>query len=73
VGRVGEQSANADVTLQASEAMLQDSTEWFQTTSGVSLDEEAANLVRFQQSYAASAQILRTAQELFDTILAAAR
>ncbi|MFC3095092.1 flagellar hook-associated protein FlgK [Alteromonas sediminis] len=73
VGRVGEQSANADITLRASEATLASSEKWFQSVSGVSLDEEAANLVRFQQSYAASAQILRAAQELFDTILAAAR
>lgn len=73
IGRVGEQSANADISLQAAESMYTQSNNWFQSVSGVSLDEEAANLVRYQQSYAASAQILRTAQELFDTILSAAR
>lgn len=73
VSRVGEKSATADISLQAADAMLADSDEWMKSVSGVSLDEEAANLIRFQQSYAASAQILRTAQELFDTILAAAR
>ena len=49
------------------------STDWFNSVSGVSLDEEAANLVRYQQSYAAAARILSTAQELFNTILSSVR
>lgn len=73
VGRVGEKSATADVSLQAAEAMKNQSQSWFDSVSGVSLDEEAANLIRYQQSYAAAARILSTAQELFDTILSAAR
>lgn len=73
VGRVGENSAGAKVSLEAAEAMKEQSQNWFDSVSGVSLDEEAANLVRFQQSYAAAARILSTAQELFDTILSAAR
>ncbi|WP_018983448.1 flagellar hook-associated protein FlgK [Salinimonas chungwhensis] len=73
VGRVGEKSSTADISLQAAEAMKNQSQSWFDSVSGVSLDEEAANLIRYQQSYAASARILSTAQELFDTILSAAR
>jgi flagellar hook-associated protein FlgK len=37
--------------------------------SGVSLDEEAAELIRFQQAYQASAQIIQVASKLFDSIL----
>jgi flagellar hook-associated protein 1 FlgK len=37
------------------------------------MDEEAANLVRFQQAYNASSQIISTARQLFDTLLAAVR
>lgn len=37
--------------------------------SGVSLDEEATNLIRFQQAYQASAKALQTATQLFDTML----
>jgi flagellar hook-associated protein 1 FlgK len=33
------------------------------------LDEEAANLIRFQQAYQASARLVQTANELFDTIV----
>ncbi|MDM7860165.1 flagellar hook-associated protein FlgK [Alteromonas sp. ASW11-36] len=73
VSRVGEDAASADVSLQAAEAMYADSTEWNQAVSGVSLDEEAANLVRFQQTYAAAARILSAAQDMFDTILSVAR
>ena len=38
-------------------------------TSAVSLDEEAADMLRYQQAYQASAQIISTATKLFDTIL----
>ncbi|NVK57597.1 MAG: flagellar hook-associated protein FlgK [Alteromonadaceae bacterium] len=73
VSRIGEKSATASVALQAAEAMKVQSSDWFESVSGVSLDEEAANLVRYQQSYAAAARILGTAQELFNTILSAVR
>ncbi|GGF52137.1 flagellar hook-associated protein FlgK [Alteromonas lipolytica] len=73
VSRIGEESASASIALQAAETMKVQSTEWFDSVSGVSLDEEAANLVRYQQSYAAAARILSTAQELFNTILSAVR
>lgn len=42
-----------------------------QSLSGVNLDEEAANLVRFQQAYQASAQIISAAQSTFSSLLAA--
>lgn len=73
VGKVGEASGRAEVTLEAATVMKNQAQDWFDSVSGVSLDEEAANLIRFQQSYAAAARIITTAQELFDTILAAAR
>jgi flagellar hook-associated protein 1 FlgK len=37
--------------------------------SGVNLDEEAAKLVQFQQAYQASAQLIRAAQTIFDSLL----
>ncbi|WP_100655851.1 flagellar hook-associated protein FlgK [Alteromonas flava] len=73
VSRIGEDAASANVSLRAAEAMHADSTEWNQSVSGVSLDEEAANLIRYQQTYQAAARILSTAQSLFDTILSVAR
>jgi flagellar hook-associated protein 1 FlgK len=41
--------------------------------SGVNLDEEAADLVRFQQAYQAAAQVISVANSLFDSLLAAVR
>ena len=73
VGGIGEKSAVADVSLRSAEALKNQSKDWFDSISGVNLDEEAANLVKFQQAYSASARILSTAQTLFDTILSAAR
>jgi flagellar hook-associated protein 1 FlgK len=41
--------------------------------SGVNLDEEAANLIRYQQAYAASARIISIANETFDTLMQSVR
>ena len=42
-----------------------------QSAVGVNLDEEAANLIRFQQAYQAAAQVIQMSQRLFDTLLQA--
>lgn len=44
-----------------------------ESMSGVSLDEEAANLVKYQQAYQASAQIIQASKTLFDTLIGAIR
>ena len=44
-----------------------------ESVSGVNLDEEAANLIRFQQAYQAAAQMISVADELFQTLLNATR
>jgi len=41
--------------------------------SGVNLDEEAADLLRFQQAYQAAAQVINVANSLFDSLLNAVR
>lgn len=40
---------------------------------GVNLDEEAANLIRYQQAYQAAAQVISTVQTLFDTLIQSTR
>lgn len=45
----------------------------YESQSGVNLDEEAANLIQFQQAYSASARIMSTAQTIFETLLNAVR
>jgi flagellar hook-associated protein 1 FlgK len=66
---VGQKTASADIALQAAVSLKSSSEDWFLSVSGVSLDEEAANLIRYQQSYQAAARLLSTAQDLFNTIL----
>jgi len=39
----------------------------------VNLDEEAANLIRYQQAYQAAAQVIAVADEVFQTLLSATR
>lgn len=73
VSDIGQKASSADIALQSADALKSQSKDWFESVSGVSLDEEAANLVKFQQSYQASARLLATAQALFDTILGVTR
>ncbi len=73
VGFIGEKTSQIKIATESSKALLAQSEAWYQSVSGVNLDEEAANLIRFQQSYAAAAKIISTSQTIFDTLLQAAR
>ncbi len=69
VSDVGTQTRQLQVTSQAQATVLQQATTAQQSLSGVNLDEEAANLIRFQQAYQASGRVLQIASTLFDTLL----
>ena len=70
---VGAKASNADLTADTAQALFTQAYNRNQATSGVNLDEEAANLMKFQQAYQAASQIISTANTIFDTILAAVR
>ncbi|MCF6298875.1 MAG: flagellar hook-associated protein FlgK, partial [Thiomicrorhabdus sp.] len=70
---VGMYVRSSEVQLTAQTNVLQQVTDQRDSISGVSLDEEAANLVKYQQAYEAAAQIIATSQALFQTILDAVR
>lgn len=70
VSDVGTQTRQLQVTSQAQATVLTQATTAQQAQSGVNLDEEAANLIRFQQAYQASGKVLQIASTLFDTLLA---
>lgn len=72
----------ADIAVQTRQAETGSATENVllaqaigarESVSGVNLDEEAANLIRFQQAYQAAAQMISVADELFQTLLNATR
>jgi flagellar hook-associated protein 1 FlgK len=69
VERVGTLTSQARIDGEATGAILKQATDNRDSGAGVNLDEEAANLIQFQQYYQASAQIIKTAQALFDTLI----
>lgn len=69
VSSVGAKAAQATVDSSATDAILTQAKANRDSVSGVSLDEEAANLIKFQQYYTASSQIIKSAQEIFTTLL----
>lgn len=66
VGTAGQQ---AGIGYQAQSGILTQIQHSQQAVSGVNLDEEAANLMRYQQAYQASARMIQVADTLFQTIL----
>ena len=69
LNKAGTISKQADVARQALEVLKDQAVENRESLAGVNLDEEAASLIRFQQSYQASARLVQTANELFETIV----
>ena len=65
---IGSQTKGAEIRLTSASAVYQQAYSRVQSESGVNLDEEASNLLQFQQSYQASAQVMTTAQQVFDTL-----
>ena len=70
---VGVSVQGARTAVDVSGAVASQARERVASETGVNLDEEAANLVRYQQAYQAAAQVIATANTLFDTLLAATR
>ncbi|MBI6882560.1 flagellar hook-associated protein FlgK [Pseudomonas putida] len=66
---IGNQSQVVSVKIKTQQGISDQLTEVQQSTSGVNLDEEAIDLLKYQQSYQASAKIIDTATTLIDTIL----
>ncbi|MDA8693740.1 flagellar hook-associated protein FlgK [Pseudomonadales bacterium] len=73
VAQVGAQTGAANIDREAVQSLLIQTTARRDSVAGVNLDEEAARLIQFQQSYTASAQIITVAREIFDTLLGAFR
>jgi len=66
---VGNKTRELQVTSSAQSKLLDDATQAQQSESGVNLDEEAANLIRYQQAYQAAGKVMQTADKLFDVLL----
>lgn len=73
VGDIGSQAQTAEVDRSAQEALLIQAQDRKSQLVGVNLDEEAADLIKYQQAYEASAQIIATAQTIFETLISSLR
>ena len=69
VAELGETVKSGQIALESAEASRNAAEEAEAEFSGVNLDEEAASLLEFQQAYQASARILSTARELFQSLM----
>ena len=70
VSNVGNKTREVQVTGAAQSSLLKQAQDARESLSGVNLDEEAANLLRYQQAYQAAAKMLDIGSRLFDVILA---
>lgn len=69
VGEVGSKTHELDVTSLAQNSMVTQVVASQQAVSGVNLDEEAANLMRYQKAYQAAAKAMQIANAMFDTMM----
>ncbi len=73
VSLIGNKAHELEVTNSAETKLLDQALQAQQAESGVNLDEEAANLLRYQQAYQAAGKLMQIASQLFDALLALGR
>ncbi len=71
VSKVGNEKARAEIDLRVASGNLETAQNRRDEVSGVSLDEEFTNLIKFQKAYQAAAKMIRVGQELLDEIIQA--
>jgi flagellar hook-associated protein 1 FlgK len=73
VSFVGNKTREVKVNADAGATLLAQVTASQQDVSGVNLDEEAANLLKYQQAYQAAGKVMQIASTMFDTLLSLGR
>jgi len=73
VSDIGIQTRQSQQSLATQTVLNNQAEDAHKAKSGVNLDEEAANLLRYQQSYQASAKVITVADEMFQALLNAFR
>jgi flagellar hook-associated protein 1 FlgK len=71
VGTVGTQTSQAQNGATAQQTLLTSAQNAQSSVQGVNLDQEAANMVQYQQAYQAAAQAIATANTLFQSLITA--
>lgn len=70
---VGTRTAQAETSMDAKDKLLTQAEEARDSVAGVNLDEEAANMMKFQQSYQAASQVISTSQSMFQSLISVMR
>jgi flagellar hook-associated protein 1 len=73
IGKIGLETGKAKVDREQANGLMLQAQSLRERLSGVSIDEEAASMVRYQQSYDASAKVLKAAEEMFQTVISIKR
>ena len=73
IADVGGTARRVEIGADAQKTLLNNVSAARDSVSAVNLDEEAANMVRFQQAYQAAAQMISVSDSLFQTLIAAVR
>jgi flagellar hook-associated protein 1 FlgK len=69
VANVGFAGSQVSASLAATTSSLQQLTSQQDSESAVSIDEETANLIRYQQAYSASARVISTINDIYTTLM----
>jgi flagellar hook-associated protein 1 FlgK len=69
VGNIGFAGSQVSSGLAATTSSLQQLTSQRDSESGVSIDEETANLIRYQQAYSAAARVISTINDMYTTLM----
>lgn len=69
VGEIGLKASKNNLDLEQSSGLLAQAKSVKERISGVSLDEETANMVKYQHAYEASARVIKVANEMFDEVI----
>ena len=70
---IAVETRSAISNAETEQTLLRSAEDRLEGLRGVNLDEEATNLIRYQQAYQAAAQVISVANDIFDTLLMAAR
>jgi flagellar hook-associated protein 1 FlgK len=69
IGELGVQSQSAQKITKNQATLIGQIKNWRESVSGVSVDEEMTNMIRFQKGYSAAARMITTMDEMFDTLI----
>ena len=69
VGNIGLQAGKSKIDEEQSQGIMAQAKSFKERLAGVSLDEEAANMIRYQNAYEASAKVIRASDEMFKAVL----